>query len=213
MKRILVATALSLAIASSFTWADVKSNVENSVVSKMKSSTAQEAKELTDVANQGFEAMRNIQYARLAIFSGNTKLATELTTQAATLLNSDNVEWSKFVKQVNDPELAKNDQFVIIDATIAVGENYVATPEKQAAIDKANVKLKSGDQKGALQELRLANIAVNETQYLMPLNVTRQAVKDALKLLESGKYYEANIVLRDAEQAVAVVSVTLIDGN
>ncbi|RKS87488.1 YfdX protein [Orbus hercynius] len=213
MKRIMTATALSLALISGFSWADTATNTTGSVAAKVSSATDQQLQELTQIANQGFNAMRNIQYARLAIFGGNTELATKLVDQSATLLNDDSVDWSKFVKQAKNPDLTKNDDFVIIDASIALAEDYTVTPEKQAVIDKANAKLKNGDAKGALDDLRLADIAVNETQYLMPIKATRAAVTQAKQLLADGKYYEANLVLRDAEQAIVVTSETLIAGK
>lgn len=213
MKRIIVATALSLALASSFSWADTNNKATKTVTSTLKSSTGEQVRELDAVSEEGFNAMRTIQYARLAIFSGNTELANKLNTEAAALLNDDSVEWSKFVKEATGSKVIKGEQYIVINASIAIDENYVVTPEKQPIIDKANAKIKSGDEEGALEELRLAGIAVNETQYLMPLNFTKKAVADAGKLLKDGKYYEANLALLNAEQAVIVDSVTLIQGH
>lgn len=207
MKKIITATALSLALVSSFSWANTSTTPAASSVS------AQQLKDVAEIAQQGFNAMHNIQYARLAIFNGKTELAVKLTDQAAALLADDSVEWDKLAKQAKDPALTKNDNYIVIDAAISLAENYTITPEKQSVIDKANEKLRAGDKKGALEELRLADIAVNETEYLMPLNATRKAVADAQQLLKEGKYYEANLALLSTEQALVVNSVTLIDAN
>ena len=102
---------------------------------------------------------------------------------------------------------------VVINATIALSEDYVATPEKESAIKSANEKLAKGDQKGAIDTLRLAGIGVIENQYLMPLNQTRKAVAQAQKLLKAGKYYEANLVLKGAEEGIVVDSEMLVAGN
>lgn len=40
----------------------------------------------------------------------------------------------------------------------------------------------------------------------MPLNQTRKAVASAQKLLSSGKYYEANLVLKGAEEGIVIDS-------
>ena len=63
-----------------------------------------------------------------------------------------------------------------------------------------------GDWKGAVDTLQLAGISVLQTQYLMPLNQTRKAVTSAQKLLSSGKYYEANLVLKGAEEGIVIDS-------
>lgn len=209
MKKIITATALSLALISSFSWANtpVATTAAANVV------TAQQLKDVAQIAKEGFNAMHNIQYARLAIFGGKTDLAVKFADQAAALLADDSAEWNSFVKQTKNPELIKNDKYVVIDASISLAENYVITPEKQSAVDKANAKLKKGDRKGALDELKLAGIAVNETEYLMPLNATRQAVATAQQLLKDGKYYEANLALLSAEQGLVTDSATLVDGN
>ena len=104
------------------------------------------------------------------------------------------------------------DRYVIINASIALSEDYVATPEK-SAIQSANEKLAKGDQKGAIDTLRLAGIGVIENQYLMPLNQTRKAVAQAQELLKAGKYYEANLVLKGAEEGIVVDSEMLVAGN
>ncbi|MGK3262560.1 YfdX family protein, partial [Klebsiella quasipneumoniae] len=91
--------------------------------------------------------------------------------------------------------------------------DYVATPEKESAIKSANEKLAKGDQKGAIDTLRLAGIGVIENQYLMPLNQTRKAVAQAQDLLKAGKYYEANLVLKGAEEGIVVDSEMLVAGN
>lgn len=94
-----------------------------------------------------------------------------------------------------------------------LSEDYVATPEKESAIQSANEKLAKGDQKGAIDTLRLAGIGVIENQYLMPLNQTRKAVAQAQELLKAGKYYEANLVLKGAEEGIVVDSEMLVAGN
>jgi len=208
MKRILTVTALSLAMLSGFASAITPSG---SVNQEKISIMDQQIQELANVATEGFDAVRLIQYARLAIFNANPYSAVKLTDQAAALLAEDAVEWKKFAKQTKDPLLTKNGDYILIDSSISLAENYVATKAKESAINKANEKMKSGDQKGALEALHLEGIDIKHTQYLMPLKITREAVAKAQKLLKEGKYYEANLALRDVELSIVIENETLTE--
>lgn len=136
----------------------------------------------------------------------------KLTKDAATLLADDSTDWARFVKVAPKAKMI-DDQYVIINSKIALSEDYIASPEKEKAIAAANEKMAKGDQKGAVDTLRLAGIGVMQTQYLMPLHQTRNAVKQAEKLLADGKYYEANLVLKGAEDSVVVDTETLVATN
>ncbi|ACY83153.1 YfdX family protein [Edwardsiella piscicida] len=213
MKRILTATALSLAMFSTFTWAaDAAPTAPASAAAAAAGLSAQQVQDVAKVAQQGFTAMRDMQYARVALFRGYPDVATKLTDQSAGLLADDSTDWKSFIKSDKKAPLA-GDNYVIINASIALSEDFVATPEKQKAIAKANEKLSKGDRKGALEELRLAGVGITETQYLMPLKQTRQAVAHAQSLLKAGKYYEANLALKGAEEGIITDSVTLVDGK
>ncbi|ELM3738102.1 YfdX family protein [Edwardsiella piscicida] len=202
MKRILTATALSLAIFSTCTWAAPASTTLS----------AQQVQDVAKVAQQGFIAMRDMQYARVALFRGYPDVATKLTAQASGLLADDSTDWKSFIKSDKKAPLT-GDNYVIINASIALSENFITTPEKQKAIAKANAKLSKGDNKGAMKELHLAGVGITETQYLMPLKQTRQAVVHAQSLLKAGKYYEANLALKGAEEGIVTDSITLADGK
>ncbi|QMD46854.1 YfdX family protein [Citrobacter freundii] len=164
-----------------------------------------EAADVMQVAVQGANAMRDIQLARLALFHGQPDSAKKLTDDASSLLAGDSKDWAKFVKTAPKAKMI-DDQYVVINATIALSEDYIATPAKESAIKTANGKMANGDWKGAVDTLQLAGISVLQTQYLMPLNQTRKAVASAQKLLSSGKYYEANLVLKGAEDGIVVDS-------
>lgn len=164
-----------------------------------------EAADIMQVAVKGANAMRDIQLARLALFHGQPDSAKKLTNDAASLLAGDSSDWAKFVKAAPKAKMI-DDQYVIINATIALSEDYIATPEKESAIKTANGKMAKGDWKGAVDTLQLAGISVLQTQYLMPLNQTRKAVASAQKLLSTGKFYEANLVLKGAEEGIVIDS-------
>ena len=211
MKRILTATALSLAMMSTFTWAADGATTAPAATTTVSANvlTAQQAKEVAKVAQQGFNAMRDVQYARVSLFRGYPDVAQKLVDQAQTLLSDDSTNWKDFIKADKKTPLA-GDNYVVINASISLAEDFVATPEKQKAIDSANAKFKKGDHKGAMEEL---GVGVTETQYLMPLKQTQQAVKKAQQLLKEGKYYEANLALKGAEEGIITDSVSLVDAN
>lgn len=207
MKKIILASLVATMMCSAPVWASTSATPEQTAAATAK--IQKEAADTIQIAVQGTNAMRDIQFARLALFHGQPDYAKKLTADAATLLASDSSDWSKFVKTAPKAKMI-DDQYVIIDSKVALSEDYIATPEKEKAIKAANEKMAKGDQKGAVDTLRLAGIGVMQTQYLMPLNSTRKAVADAQKLLASGKYYEANLVLKGAEDSIVVDTEMLV---
>ncbi|MGL4270646.1 MAG: YfdX family protein, partial [Plesiomonas sp.] len=102
------------------------------------------------------------------------------------------------------------DNYVIINASMSVAEDFIPTPAKQKAISQANEKIKAGDRHGALETLRLAGIGIVENQALMPLKQTQQNVAKALELMKHSKYYEANLALKAAEDGIIIDSESVI---
>lgn len=105
------------------------------------------------------------------------------------------------------------DRYVIINASIALSEDYVATPEKESLSNPPTKSWRKAIRKGLSIPCASAGIGVIENQYLMPLNQTRKAVAQAQELLKAGKYYEANLVLKGAEEGIVVDSEMLVAGN
>ena len=97
-----------------------------------------------------------------------------------------------------------------IDGDIAVADTYVGTDEKQKHIDKANEHLKAGRSSEALEELKLAEVDVVFSRVLLPLESTKKRVADAEKLVNDHKYYEANLCLKAAEDAIVVDAIDLV---
>lgn len=202
MKKIILAGLLATMMGS----APVMASATTTTAAQTATANVQkEAADIMQVAVQGANAMRDIQLARLALFHGQPDSAKKLTNDAASLLAGDSSDWAKFVKAAPKAKMI-DDQYVIINATIALSEDYIATPEKESAIKTANGKMAKGDWKGAVDTLQLAGISVLQTQYLMPLNQTRKAVASAQKLLSTGKFYEANLVLKGAEEDIVIDS-------
>lgn len=92
--------------------------------------------------------------------------------------------------------------WVPVDAQMTLGEDFIATPEKASAVTEANKSLAKGDQKGAIEKLRLAHVDVNFVMAVLPLDKTTADVNQAATLVNQGKYYEANAVLKTAEDGM-----------
>lgn len=90
----------------------------------------------------------------------------------------------------------------MINATMAVSEDYQTSEAKNKAVRDANEKLKKGDRKGAIEVLKLAGITVSESQVLMPLKATRNDIQKAINLFNEGKYYQSNLMLLSAEEGI-----------
>ncbi|MDR8268995.1 YfdX family protein, partial [Acinetobacter baumannii] len=87
--------------------------------------TAQVQKEAADVlqvAVKGANAMREVQFARLALFHGQPDSAKKLTDYAAALLASDYASWAKFVKTDAKAKMIAY-RYVVINASIALSED------------------------------------------------------------------------------------------
>ncbi|EOG4237257.1 YfdX family protein [Salmonella enterica subsp. enterica serovar Newport] len=118
-------------------------------------------------------------------------------------MNDDSVDWKNFIKKYP----IDGDNYVVINATMTVNEDFQPTDVKTKAINAANAKLKQGDKKGAIETLKLAGVSVVENQFLMPLQSTRTDIRKAIKkLFNDGQYYQSNLMLLSSEEGVIVDS-------
>jgi hypothetical protein len=92
--------------------------------------------------------------------------------------------------------------WIPVDGSITIDEDYSAIPAKKAAVADANKSLKNGDRKGAMEKLKLADINVDVTLAVMPLEQTANKVHQAAGLIKAGKYYEASQNLRQAQDGL-----------
>lgn len=157
------------------------------------------------ISGQAWQAMRNVGMSRFELFNGQTQKAEQLASQAEKLLNDDSIDWLRYVKS-NKTSPQKGDKYIRINSSITVAEDYIPPGPKTDAINKANQKMKAGDKKGAIDALKLAGISVIENQELIPLQQTRKDVNTALTLMHEGKYYQAGLMLKSAQDSVIVDS-------
>jgi hypothetical protein len=86
-----------------------------------------------------------------------------------------------------------------IDGVITINEDFTANPTKTAAVAEANKHLKNGDRKGAMEKLKLADLNVDVTLAVIPLEQTIHNTHAAAALINDGRYYEASQVLRQVQ--------------
>ncbi|MFV0296439.1 MAG: YfdX family protein [Hyphomicrobiaceae bacterium] len=164
---------------------------------------------LMKLSEDGFKTMRDVRLSRLAIFNGDTVAAERNINAAVAELEKVKKDDTAYVGRTN----AEKDsmQWIPIDASMDIVDNYVDTPQKRAHIAKANEHFKAGDKKKAVDELKLAQIDTNFTRLLMPMTTTADHIKMAQDLMSQKKFYEANLALKAAEDGVVVDTVALVD--
>ena len=162
---------------------------------------------------------------RLAIYDGRIDDAKKFVNEADTALGKARTDETVFTKaeadlkpptsiaapaskNVSGAAPADNKQgdqtkmpivWLPVDGAITINEDYTASPAKTAAVSDANKSLKSGDRKGAMEKLKLADMNIDVTLAVIPLEQTIKSVHQATELINSGKYYEASQVLRLAQ--------------
>jgi ribosomal protein L7/L12 len=182
--------------------------------------TSSEAQALTKFSQAGNSAIQAIRGARLAIFNGDPKAAKDMVEKAKTSVENATKDAPMFdtatTMSVQGKVVGSQNQkvtaaFVPVDGQFVLADDFVLTPEKQAHIDKANEHLKKGESKEALDELHLADIDVNYSRVWMSIAGAQSHLDQAIKLMNEGKYYEANLALKAIEDSLTIDSVTLAE--
>jgi hypothetical protein len=177
-----------------------------------------EDRDLMKLSQDGFQAMRDVRAARIAIFNGNPQVAHDQLAAAKVSLQAATKEAPVFVvdvktgmngKIVDDTKSVDRVDTVPIDGQIVLADSFVDAPAKKAHIDKANEHIAGGRGKAAIDELKLAEVDASFTRVLMPLQATTKHVDEASKLVDEKKYYEANLALKAAEDGLRLDSITL----
>ncbi|GAB4354112.1 MAG: YfdX family protein [Oricola sp.] len=162
------------------------------------------------LSQDGYNVIRDIRAARVAIFNGDSEAAKKFVEEAKSDLKkvkSDDMIAVKKDSANTNPDL------VPIDGQLFVADNFTTSSEKARHIADTNKKIKEGKADEAMQDLKLANVDVGFTRVLMPLAMTQDHVTTAYNLLEGGSYYEANMALKAAEDGLQVDTVMLVKGN
>ncbi|ENY9605033.1 YfdX family protein [Escherichia coli] len=182
--------------------------LSSAMIQVASAGTEQKQSVVSPAGLQGMDAMKDVQFARLALFRGEPDAARNLVIEAKKILEREQ-DWESAKPLSKKKAPQAGDFYVVIDSGLTLAEDFTVSTEKQEAINKANKKLSQGDKKGAIEDLHLAGVDVSETQVLMPLKQTLKKIDCAQELLSKGKYYEANLALKGAEDGVVVDTETL----
>lgn len=183
------------------------------------------------VSADGQSALRDIHRVRLDIFDGQIDHAKTSIAKAISSLDkaqSDETVFTRAEADLKPPAAMQAKaqatastssatagrtpvEWLPVDGAMTIGEDYTATPEKAAGVKRANEKLTKGDQKGAMDELKLANVDVDFLVEVAPLKPTMTGVRQASDELNAGKYYEANQSLKSIEDGMRFDNEVLVE--
>ncbi|WP_165825142.1 YfdX family protein [Rhodopseudomonas palustris] len=187
------------------------------------------AQDFSKLSRDGFNAFQDIREARLALFNGKPEAARKDVNKAMESLEKSKTDDSVFLKAESEMKLSapsasasqqsasqttastKPVKWLPINGTITVQEDYSAVPAKVAALKTANSQLKAGKQKEALDTLKMNDVNVAVSLESAPIDATLKGVDQASKLLDAGKYYEANGALMQVENGVRYSVVDMQD--
>ncbi len=166
------------------------------------------------LTQDGYDAYRDISATRVAIFNANVTGAKALLDDAKQKLLklSDNAAEAT----IEEMTTSGTDKPVIThwvsgDGKVDVVDDYQADDVKMAHVKAANEKLMAGEHQKAAEELKLANIDVTYSRLLMPLEATLTDVNKAIDMIGKGRIYEANVVLKGAENAFKWNTVSVLE--
>ncbi|MCP4779859.1 MAG: YfdX family protein [Hyphomicrobium sp.] len=177
------------------------------------SQSDKDTQKLIKLSDEGFVGLRAVRAARLSIFNGNTVGAEAMIEEALKQFQQAKKEAKDYVTRLAnmDSDDNKKELWIPIDASLALGEDFIMTDEKEARIAEANKHFKNNDAAKAVAALQVAEVDVRYTRILLPLNKAISRLSTANDQYENGKYYEANLTLKGIEDSVILDTVMLID--
>ncbi|MHA3916725.1 YfdX family protein [Halovulum sp. GXIMD14793] len=95
-------------------------------------------------------------------------------------------------------------EYLPFDMSMTLMENYKATEENKLALQRAYGLFESAEPDEAIEVLRVAEIDVEVSAALMPAQQSMMHLQDAAALLSEGKYFEANLALKQVEDGIVV---------
>jgi hypothetical protein len=159
-------------------------------------------KDFMKVSEDALMSMRNLNSARLAIFNGMPERAQTYVDAAVTRIGATVEDADKYALDTKAPK--SEDSYVPFDASLTVLDTFEPSEKKAEHIAKANEHLHKGENKKALEALKLGEIDVAVATSLVPVKFAKEHIEDAAKLVREGKYYEANLALKAVDDSVVV---------
>ena len=169
---------------------------------KDQTTNEQTEKDFVKVSEDALMSMRDLHGARLAIFNGQPERARTFVDASVTRIGAAVQDAEKFALDTKAPKA--DDSYVPFDASLTVLNDFEPTAEKEKHIAKANEHLHKGEQKDAIEALKLAEIDVAVTASMIPVKFAKEHIDQAAKLVGERKYYEANLALKAVDDEVVV---------
>lgn len=165
-------------------------------------------------SEDGNGALRDIEAARLAIFSSDPKTVLGLITSArAEIAKAEKTAATITAKSstatAGSQAAPAKMAMIPVDGQLVIKDDFVSTPEKQAHIANANKNIKNGNHPEALKELHLGDVEIIYNRLWMPVARTYKHLDQATKLIGEQKYYEANLALKAIDDSLTIESVAL----
>ncbi len=191
------ARLLPFVFASVLVATPMQAQVKAASESKAEAKSHAETQEILKLSQGGNAALREIEAARLAIFSGKPNRAIEEIEKAKVSIEKGQGEAAQFLANAKLPGgPGGKPEMIPVDGQLMVMDDFVPTDEKKAHVASANEHLNKGEHEAALQELRLSEVKIVYNRLWMPVMSAFKRLDQALKLMDEHKFYEANLALK-----------------
>ena len=161
------------------------------------------------------KAFRDVQAARLAIFNGEPDRAKTYLTDAQSALGRAKGDDTVFMKTEAELKTAPGDKqpqaasgdtakvaWIPVDGQMAVAAAYTDMSGRSADAAKPNAKDQGATASaGHADTLKLADLDVDFTAEVIPLQATIGQVDEAAELAGQNKFYEASLKLKSVEDS------------
>lgn len=187
----LIATALSPVVA-----AELQHKADEKATEQ-----AQANKDAFKVSEDALMTMRNVGGARLALFNGTPDRAQIYADAAVTRAGATLRDADKFAVDIKQPE-TDAEKYIPYNSSLSVAESFIPTEKNLKHITKANGQMHKGETENAVETLRVNGIDVSLTTEFLPIMSAKTQIENAARLIGDGKYYQANLVLKNVEDSV-----------
>ncbi len=205
-------------------------NDTNSAPQKLSPQEKAVNKDFSKVSADGAGAFMDLTLTRLAVFEGSIDAAKKYIDKADKALAKAKTDEARFMKAETDLKatssntknttMPKNDamtppsanqqnssnnkmvEWLPVDASVTINDDFTASPDKKAAVADANKSLSNGDRKGAIEKLKLTGMKIDFVLLAVPLDDTIAKVKEASNMINDGKYYEASQLIKQVQDSV-----------
>lgn len=210
--RKIVAFAVAGLMATSPLLTSISANAapaakSNDAVAKMSNSIKNNSILKTD--DEAFRSLREIRASRLAIFNGDVVQAKKFAVAAMKDMTAAQAGAKKTM--VPTKKSSNGDNYIPFDVSITLADDFVITPEKKSKIKQANGHLAKGEEKKAVEVLKLTNIDVVVSAALIPVNASVSHLQSAINLISKKKYYEANLAMKAIVDGIVIESYGIDD--